>query len=119
MLFTSGTEGAPKGVVLTHGNLLANVAQLQARAPIGPTDRAVSALPLFHSFGLTAGVVLMLATGIRTGLHPSPLHYRVIPELVKKLQATILIGTDTFLTGWGRRARRPCRAWPSPATPLR
>ena len=103
VLFTSGTEGAPKGVVLTHGNLLANVAQLQARAPIGPADRAVSALPLFHSFGLTAGIVLMLATGIRTGLHPSPLHYRVIPELVKKLQATILIGTDTFLTGWGRR----------------
>jgi acyl-[acyl-carrier-protein]-phospholipid O-acyltransferase / long-chain-fatty-acid--[acyl-carrier-protein] ligase len=104
VLFTSGTEGAPKGVVLTHGNLLANVAQLQARAPIGPTDRVVSALPLFHSFGLTAGLVLMLATGIRTGLHPSPLHYRVIPELVKRLQATILIGTDTFLTAWGRRA---------------
>ena len=104
VLFTSGTEGAPKGVVLTHGNILANVAQLQARAPIGPTDRAVSALPLFHSFGLTAGVVLMLATGIRTGLHPTPLHYRVIPELVRRVQATILVGTDTFLTGWGRRA---------------
>jgi acyl-[acyl-carrier-protein]-phospholipid O-acyltransferase/long-chain-fatty-acid--[acyl-carrier-protein] ligase len=104
VLFTSGTEGAPKGVVLTHGNFLANVAQLQARAPIGPTDRAVSALPLFHSFGLTAGIVLTLVTGIRTGLHPSPLHYRVIPELAKKLQATILLGTDTFLTGWGRRA---------------
>ncbi|HRO10580.1 MAG TPA: AMP-binding protein [Amaricoccus sp.] len=104
VLFTSGTEGAPKGVVLTHGNLLANVAQLQARAPIGPDDRAVSALPLFHSFGLTAGIVLMLATGIRTGLHPSPLHYRVIPELARKLQATILLGTDTFLAGWGRRA---------------
>ncbi len=106
VLFTSGTEGAPKGVVLTHGNLLANVAQLQARAPIGPTDRAVSALPLFHSFGLTAGIVLTLATGIRTGLHPSPLHYRVIPELARKLEATILFGTDTFLTGWGRRAGR-------------
>ena len=104
VLFTSGTEGAPKGVVLTHGNLLANVAQLQARAPIGPTDRAVSALPLFHSFGLTAGIVLPLATGIRTGLHPSPLHHRVIPELAKKLRATILFGTDTFLAGWGRRA---------------
>lgn len=104
VLFTSGTEGAPKGVVLTHGNILANVAQLQARAPIGPTDRAVSALPLFHSFGITAGIVLMLATGIRTGLHPSPLQYRVIPELVKRVGATILIGTDTFITGWGRRA---------------
>jgi acyl-[acyl-carrier-protein]-phospholipid O-acyltransferase/long-chain-fatty-acid--[acyl-carrier-protein] ligase len=104
VLFTSGTEGAPKGVVLTHGTFLANVAQLQARAPIGPTDRAVSALPLFHSFGLTAGIVLPLATGIRTGLHPSPLHYRVIPELARKLEATILFGTDTFLAGWGRRA---------------
>lgn len=106
VLFTSGTEGAPKGVVLTHGNFLANVAQLQARAPISPEDRAVSALPLFHSFGLTAGIVLTLATGIRTGLHPSPLHYRVIPELARKLEATILFGTDTFLTGWGRRAGR-------------
>ncbi len=104
VLFTSGTEGAPKGVVLTHGNFLANVAQLQARAPIGPTDRAVSALPLFHSFGLTAGIVLPLITGIRTGLHPSPLHYRIIPELARRLQATILFGTDTFLIGWGRRA---------------
>jgi acyl-[acyl-carrier-protein]-phospholipid O-acyltransferase/long-chain-fatty-acid--[acyl-carrier-protein] ligase len=104
VLFTSGTEGAPKGVVLTHGNFLANVAQLRARAPIGPADRAVSALPLFHSFGLTAGIVLPLVTGIRTGLHPSPLHYRVIPELAKKLRATILFGTDTFLAGWGRRA---------------
>ena len=104
VLFTSGTEGAPKGVVLSHGNFLANVAQLRARAPIGQTDRAVSALPLFHSFGLTAGIVLPLVTGIRTGLHPSPLHYRVIPELARKLQATILFGTDTFLTGWGRRA---------------
>lgn len=104
VLFTSGTEGAPKGVVLTHGNLLANVAQLRTRAPIGPDDRAVSALPLFHSFGLTAGIVLTLATGIRTGLHPSPLHYRAIPELAQRVQATILFGTDTFLAGWGRRA---------------
>ena len=104
VLFTSGTEGAPKGVVLTHGNLLANVAQLQARAPIGPADRAVSALPLFHSFGLTAGIVLPMLTGIRTGLHPSPLHYRVIPELARKLGATMLFGTDTFLAAWSRRA---------------
>lgn len=104
VLFTSGTEGSPKGVVLTHGNFLANVAQLRARAPIGPTDRAVSALPLFHSFGLTAGIVLPLATGIRVALHPSPLHYRVIPELAGRLGATILFGTDTFLAGWARRA---------------
>ncbi len=106
VLFTSGTEGAPKGVVLSHGNLLANVAQIQARESLGPADRAVSALPLFHCFGLTAGIILPLLTGVRTGLHPSPLHYRVIPELARKLQATLLFGTDTFLTGWGRRAGR-------------
>lgn len=104
VLFTSGTEGAPKGVVLTHGNLLANVAQLQARANVGPHDRAVSPLPLFHSFGLTAGIVFPLLCGIRTGLHPSPLHYRIIPELSARMQATLLFGTDTFLTAWARRA---------------
>lgn len=104
VLFTSGTEGAPKGVILTHGNFLANVAQIRAREPVHPEDRAVSALPLFHCFGLTAGLVLPLITGARTGLHPSPLHYRVIPELARKMQATLLFGTDTFLTGWGRRA---------------
>ncbi len=104
VLFTSGTEGTPKGVVLTHGNLLANVSQLRARTDIGPRDSAVSALPLFHSFGLTAGLILPMLAGIRTGLHPSPLHYRVIPEFVYQMQATLLFGTDTFLTGWGRRA---------------
>ena len=104
VLFTSGTEGTPKGVVLTHGNLLANVAQLQARANVGPHDRAVSPLPLFHSFGLTAGIVFPLLCGIRTGLHPSPLHYRIIPELAGRMQATLLFGTDTFLTAWARRA---------------
>lgn len=104
VLFTSGTEGAPKGVVLSHGNFLANVAQIQARAQRSPADRAVSPLPLFHSFGLTAGIIFPLLSGIRTGLHPSPLHYRVIPELAKRLQATLLFGTDTFLNAWARRA---------------
>lgn len=103
VLFTSGTEGTPKGVALTHGNFLANVAQLQARAQVSPADRAVSPLPLFHSFGLTAGIVFPLLSGIRTGLHPSPLHYRVIPELAKRMQATLLFGTDTFLAAWARR----------------
>lgn len=103
VLFTSGTEGAPKGVVLTHGNFLANAAQLQARARVSPADRAVSPLPLFPSFGLTAGIVFPLLSGIRTGLHPSPLHYRVIPELAARMRATLLFGTDTFLNAWARR----------------
>jgi acyl-[acyl-carrier-protein]-phospholipid O-acyltransferase/long-chain-fatty-acid--[acyl-carrier-protein] ligase len=104
VLFTSGTEGAPKGVVLTHGNLLANVAQLRARTDLGPNDRALSALPLFHSFGLTAGMVLPLLAGIETGLHPSPLHYRLIPLFAGLMRPTLMFGTDTFLQGWARRA---------------
>ena len=70
VLFTSGTEGAPKGVVLSHGNLLANVAQIQARESLGPADRAVSALPLFHCFGLTAGIILPLLRGTGRASHP-------------------------------------------------
>lgn len=104
VLFTSGTEGMPKGVVLTHGNILSNIAQIRARANLSPRDVSLSALPVFHSFGLTAGMVLPVICGIRTGLHPTPLHYRIIPELAYSMQATLLFGTDTFLNGWARRA---------------
>ncbi|NPD14826.1 AMP-binding protein [Xinfangfangia sp. D13-10-4-6] len=104
ILFTSGTEGAPKGVVLSHGNILANISQIRARANVGPQDISCTALPVFHSFGLTAGLILPLVCGIRTGVHPSPLHYRIIPELAYSVQATLLFGTDTFLNGWARRA---------------
>lgn len=104
VLFTSGTEGAPKGVVLTHGNLVANVAQLRARTDVGPADRVLSALPLFHSFGLTAGVLLPLMSGASVMLYPSPLHYRIVPEMAYGHRATLIFGTDTFLAGWGRRA---------------
>ncbi len=104
VLFTSGTEGAPKGVVLTHGNLVANVAQLRARTDVSSADRVLSALPLFHSFGLTAGVLLPLMAGAPVMLYPSPLHYRIVPEVAYAHQATLIFGTDTFLSGWGRRA---------------
>ncbi len=104
ILFTSGTEGAPKGVVLSHGNLVANIAQLRARTDIGPADRVLSALPLFHSFGLTAGVLLPLMAGAPVMMYPSPLHYRIVPEVAYGHSATLIFGTDTFLNGWGRRA---------------
>jgi acyl-[acyl-carrier-protein]-phospholipid O-acyltransferase/long-chain-fatty-acid--[acyl-carrier-protein] ligase len=104
VLFTSGTEGSPKGVVLSHANLLANVAQLRARTDVSPADRVICALPMFHSFGLTGGLLLPLLAGAKVTIYPSPLHYRVIPELVYNEQATLIFGTDTFLSGWGRRA---------------
>jgi len=104
ILFTSGSEGTPKGVVLTHRNLLSNCAQLAARIDFNTSDVVVNALPVFHSFGLTGGTLLPLLNGIRTVFYPSPLHYRVVPALAYDANATILFGTDTFLAGYARMA---------------
>ncbi|TBL78647.1 AMP-binding protein [Paenibacillus thalictri] len=104
ILFTSGSENKPKGVVLGHDNLLANA--LQARSVIDFTqkDKMFNAMPMFHSFGLTAGTLLPLLTGMKVYLYPSPLHYKVIPELVYDKNATILLGTSTFLAAYGKTA---------------
>lgn len=104
VLFTSGSEGAPKGVVLSHINLQANRFQVSSVIDFGPTDCVFSALPVFHSFGLTGGMLLPVLSGIKTFFHPSPLHYRAIPKLVYDTNATLLFGTDTFLTGYAHYA---------------
>ncbi len=104
ILFTSGSEGTPKGVVLSHRNLLANCAQSLARVACNGGDKVFNALPVFHSFGLTAGLLMPLVGGVPIYLYPTPLHYRIIPELVYASNATILFGTDTFLAGYARVA---------------
>ncbi|HEY9213003.1 MAG TPA: acyl-[ACP]--phospholipid O-acyltransferase, partial [Ancylobacter sp.] len=104
VLFTSGSEGTPKGVVLSHRNLLANVAQVAARIDFSPADIIFNVLPVFHSFGLTGGLILPIVSGTKTYLYPSPLHYRIIPELVYATNATAIFGTDTFLAGYARTA---------------
>ena len=104
IIYTSGSEGTPKGVALSHANLLANIYQARARLDLMPCDIVFNALPVFHSFGLTVGMVLPLVSGIQTFLYPTPLHYRIIPDLVYDTDATVMLGTDTFYQGYARYA---------------
>jgi acyl-[acyl-carrier-protein]-phospholipid O-acyltransferase / long-chain-fatty-acid--[acyl-carrier-protein] ligase len=104
VLFTSGSEGTPKGVALSHRNIVANCAQLSSVIDFSSKDRVFNAMPMFHSFGLTGGTLLPLLYGIRTFHYPSPLHYRVVPGLIYDTDSTICFGTDTFLNGWAKYA---------------
>jgi acyl-[acyl-carrier-protein]-phospholipid O-acyltransferase/long-chain-fatty-acid--[acyl-carrier-protein] ligase len=104
ILFTSGSEGVPKGVELSHRNLLANIRQMSAVSDLQDTDRFFTTLPLFHSFGLTVGTLLPLARGAYVCIYPSPLHYRVVPTVLYDKNATVFLATNTFLAGYARKA---------------
>lgn len=104
ILFTSGSEGEPKAVLLSHRNILANCAQLASVIDFNRQDVILNVLPLFHVFGLSAGTILPLVSGLYTFLYPNPLHYKVVPELAYDINATVLFGTNTFLSGYGKHA---------------
>lgn len=104
VLFTSGSEGMPKGVELTHANILANIRQMLSCTDIKDDDRLLNCLPLFHSFGLTVGTLLPLVRGGYVFIYPSPLHYRMVPEAFYDTNCTIFLSTNTFLNGYARKA---------------
>ncbi|MBI2512339.1 MAG: AMP-binding protein [Opitutae bacterium] len=104
VIFTSGSEGLPKGVELTHRGMLANLRQIFVAADLRDDDRFFNALPFFHSFGLVGGIVAPLVRGNYVFNYPSPLHYRIVPTVVYEKNCTIFLGTNTFLNGYARKA---------------
>ena len=102
VLFTSGSEGLPKAVLLSHKNLQANRFQLLSILAVNSSDVFFNALPMFHSFGLSVCTVASTLSGVKTFFYPSPLHYRIVPELIYDTNSTIVCGTDTFFYGYAR-----------------
>ncbi|HMI94943.1 MAG TPA: AMP-binding protein [Micropepsaceae bacterium] len=104
ILFTSGTEGEPKGVVLSHANILANVEQVRAHVPFHVSDVVFNPLPTFHSFGLTVGALMPLYLGVQAVFHPSPRQPHEIVRRIRENRATVLLATDTFISQYMRTA---------------
>ncbi|NIO41958.1 MAG: AMP-binding protein [Burkholderiales bacterium] len=104
VLFTSGSEDQPKGVVLSHEAIVSNVAQIRSVFDFSPEDKIFNPLPIYHAYSFTAGLMLSLITGTRLFLYVSPLKYRVIPELVYQHDCTVLFGTSTFLSFYAQNA---------------
>jgi acyl-[acyl-carrier-protein]-phospholipid O-acyltransferase / long-chain-fatty-acid--[acyl-carrier-protein] ligase len=106
VIFSSGSTGAPKGVMLSHFNIISNVEGISQVIQFKPNDRIMGVLPLFHSFGFTGTLWLPLLVGFGVVYHPNPTDAKTIGETVQKYQATLLISTSTFFAGYLRRCTK-------------
>lgn len=104
VLFTSGSEAHPKGVAISHDAMLSNMAQMRAVIDFGPGDRYLNALPMYHTYGLTACTLMPVMSGVPLFLYTNPLHYRAIPEFAYIRDCTYIFGTSTFLGHYARQA---------------
>ncbi len=102
ILFTSGSEGMPKAVVLTHNNLVSNILQIISFQTLDHTDIVFNSLPMFHSLGLVVCTFFGPMQGAKVFLYPSPLHFRIITELLNETSATVMIATDTFYRSYAK-----------------
>jgi acyl-[acyl-carrier-protein]-phospholipid O-acyltransferase/long-chain-fatty-acid--[acyl-carrier-protein] ligase len=108
VIFSSGSTGDPKGVLLTHFNIMSNISQVSQVFMLGGRDKILGILPFFHSFGFTAGLWLPAVQGVGVVFHPNPLDAQVIGSLVSKYQVTFLVATPTFLQAYMRRCKPEC-----------
>src|SRR5262249_30534376 len=106
VIFSSGSTGVPKGVVLSHYNVIANIEAIAQAYAFGKEDRLIEVLPFFHSFGFTVTVWFPLLNGGTVAYHPNPLEAKAVGALVAKYRGTFLLSTPTFCTGYTRKCSR-------------
>jgi acyl-[acyl-carrier-protein]-phospholipid O-acyltransferase/long-chain-fatty-acid--[acyl-carrier-protein] ligase len=104
VLFTSGSEGTPKPVALSHLNIQANTAQVRSVLDFYSSDVMLAVMPMFHSFGLCTGAFMPLSTGMAVAFYPTPLHYKKIPQYARETKSSIILGTNSFLAGYAKNA---------------
>jgi acyl-[acyl-carrier-protein]-phospholipid O-acyltransferase/long-chain-fatty-acid--[acyl-carrier-protein] ligase len=106
IIFTSGSTGQPKGVVLTHRNILANAQQIEAHIHLTPADVVLGILPFFHSFGFTVPLWTVACIGLKGVYHTNPLDAQVIAKLTREHKATVILATPTFVRGYLKRCKK-------------
>jgi acyl-[acyl-carrier-protein]-phospholipid O-acyltransferase/long-chain-fatty-acid--[acyl-carrier-protein] ligase len=105
VIFSSGSTGDPKGVMLTHFNIMSNISQINQVFVLGGRDKILGILPFFHSFGFMAGLWLPAVQGVGVVFHVNPLDAQIVGALIEKYNVTLLVATPTFLQAYMRRCK--------------